>query len=584
MAPAASTIPVPTERAALDAKLALLQAHKTEWARLPIPRKIALLDGVRARTAAVAERWVAAAAEAKGVGAGSPLRGEEWGSGLWTLLLYVEALRETLDGVRRGTHGRRVRGRSRQRADGQTVVRVLPAGLADHIFFGGITADVWLQPGITPTSLPEAVASFYRAPAPAGAVCLVLAAGNVSCLPPTNALYKLYGEGQVCLLKMNPINSWLGGILEEVFAEFISSGYLGFAYGGAEVGMYLTRHGHVDTVHLTGSNATYDAILHGTGEEGRRRRERGDPVVTKPVTSELGGVSPILVVPGPWSEADLRFQAEHVASMKLTNGGFMCMAGQVLVLAEAWPQADAFVAAVRTVLDEIPEHATYYPGAGNRVRAARNEYPDASEWLGPDGSRLLITHVPCDQAEQHAFTTEFFAAALAITRLPGGGTGESPAHFLERAVEFCNERLAGTLAMSILIHPRTIAQLGSRFEDAIARLRYGTIGVNVWTAASYLSGRTPWGAFPRYGRADIQSGNGVVQNALLFDEPEKTVLTGPFAPFPRSLALGERHVAPKPAWFVTHRNAEATVRAAAYYTAAPSPLKLPGVMAAALRG
>ena len=37
---------------------------------------------------------------------------------------------------------------------------------------------------------------------------------------------------------------------------------------------------------------------------------------------ELGGVSPTIVLPGRWKDADLRFQAEHVASQKLGNGGF----------------------------------------------------------------------------------------------------------------------------------------------------------------------------------------------------------------------------------------------------------------------
>jgi aldehyde dehydrogenase (NAD(P)+) len=575
--------PPHTGQAALDSMLAGLQARKTAWARLPITRKIELLDGVRDRAAALAERWVDLATEAKGLAAGSSLRTEEWGSGVWTLLVYVAALRRTLEHVRSGTLGRLVEGRTRQRSGGQTMVRVLPASIYDRVFFSGMTADVWMREGVTPETLPDTMASFYRA-SHAGAVGLVLAAGNVSCLAPTNALSRLYGEGQVCLVKMNPVNSWLGAILEEIFEELVDAGYLCFAYGGPEVGEYLTRHGDVESVHVTGSNATYDAIVYGTGEEGRRRKERDEPVFTKPLTCELGGVSPVVVVPGPWSDADLRFQAEHVATMKLMNGGFMCMSGQVLVLPARWPRASAFVDAVRTAIHEVPEHATYYPGAADRVRAARDAYPDAAEWLGPQGSRLLITDVPADHDEQHAFVSEFFGAALAVTRLPGGGAADSPADFLDRAVDFCNERLFGTLAMTILIHPETAAELGTRLEDAIARLRYGTIGVNVWSVIGYVIGTAPWGGFPGHTRADIQSGAGTVQNALLFDAAEKTVLTGPFAPFPRSLRAGEWHVAPKPPWFLTNRTAEATVRGIAYFTASPSPLKLPRILASALRG
>jgi aldehyde dehydrogenase (NAD(P)+) len=256
----------------------------------------------------------------------------------------------------------------------------------------------------------------------------------------------------------------------------------------------------------------------------------------------------------------------------------------VLVLPARWPRAGAFLDAVRTVIHEVPEHATYYPGAADRLRAAGDAYPDAAEWLGPQGTRLLITDVPSHQGDQHAFVSEFFGPALAVTRLPGGGPDESAADFLNRAVDFCNDRLFGTLAMTILIHPETVAGIGTRFEDAIARLRYGTIGVNVWSMVGYVIGAAPWGGFPGHTRGDIQSGNGAVQNALLFEGAEKTVLTGPFAPFPRSLRTGEWHVAPKPPWFLTNRTAEATVRGLADFTASPSPLKLPRILLSALRG
>jgi aldehyde dehydrogenase (NAD(P)+) len=64
--------------------------------------------------------------------------------------------------------------------------------------------------------------------------------------------------------------------------------------------------------------------------------EADAPILTKEISSELGGVSPIIVVPGRWTSAELRFQAEHVATQRLHN----CIAEQVLVLAEDWPQRE----------------------------------------------------------------------------------------------------------------------------------------------------------------------------------------------------------------------------------------------------
>ena len=49
-----------------------------------------------------------------------------------------------------------------------------------------------------------------------------------------------------------------------------------------------------------------------------------------------------------------------------------------------------------------------------------------------------------------------------------------------------------------------------------------------------------------------------MHNALLLDAPERTVVTGPFRPFPRSVAHGEFALFPKPPWFVTARSAATT--------------------------
>ena len=45
---------------------------------------------------------------------------------------------------------------------------------------------------------------------------------------------KLFNQGKVCVLKMNPVNAYLGPILEEAFAEAIARGFLAIVYGGAE--------------------------------------------------------------------------------------------------------------------------------------------------------------------------------------------------------------------------------------------------------------------------------------------------------------------------------------------------------------
>jgi aldehyde dehydrogenase (NAD(P)+) len=575
-APAASR--PPTAPAALDAALADLRAHADRWARLPVRDKARLLWKLRRRTDSAAGAWVTAASAAKGLSKGSPLRGEEWSSGPWALLNYLGPLEKTLRAADRGRLGRLVEGRTRTRPDGQVVARVMPDGVYDHLLFSGFAVDVWMEPGVTEASLPDTMATFYREPSPVGKVAVVLGAGNVASIAPLDVMYKLYAEGQVVLLKLNPVNEYLAPVFETVFADFIQAGYVRIVTGGADVGAALTRHREVDEIHVTGSAATHDAIVYGTGEAGAERKAADTPEIDKRVTSELGGVSPVVVVPGPWTDADLAFQAEHVATMKTHNGGFNCIAGQVLVLPAEWDRADAFLAAVRSALAALPSRPAYYPGADDRTRALAAAYPGA-EALG--NGLTFLPDVPADgAADEPAFTTEVFGAALAVTRLPGA----TPEAFLDAAVDFCNTRLAGTLGMSVLAHPKTMAAMGPGFEDAVARLRYGTVGVNAWSGVGFLIAQAAWGAFPGHERADIQSGTGVVHNALLFDRPQKTVVWAPFAPFPRSLLTGELHTSPRPPWFVTNQTSEATMRRLTHFAANPSALRLPGIFASALRG
>jgi len=93
---------------------------------------------------------------------------------------------------------------------------------------------------------------------------------------------------------------------------------------------------------VTGSARTYDAILYGTGPQGAERKRRSQPLLKKPITSELGGVGPTVVLPGKWSKADIRFQAENVTQVAGSYGGVVFMVLAVLFILVltalvAWP-------------------------------------------------------------------------------------------------------------------------------------------------------------------------------------------------------------------------------------------------------
>jgi len=398
--------PRPSEYADLDRAVRVLRETRTAWARLPLGDKIEYLGELRARARRVAPAWVAAALTAKGIPAGSPLAGEEWMSGPWALIAGIVGLERTLTRLAEGADllaGYPVRER-----DGRAVVRVFPATLFDRVLLSGYSAEVWMRPGVGPDRLREHMASFYRRRDPEGAVALVLGAGNIASIAPLDVLNQMMAEGRVVVCKMSPVNDYLGPFLERVFAPLVEAGFVRFAYGGADVGEHLVQHDGVDHVHITGSAKTHDAIVFGPGEEGARRKASGEPILHKPSTSELGGVGPTIVVPGPWSEADLLFQAEHFATQKLHNAGFNCIASQVLVLHDEWPLRARFLELVREVVKSQPPREAYYPGAAQRQREAVRTHPD-HETLGGIVPRTRLRSVDPD-SDDDALTTEVFGA------------------------------------------------------------------------------------------------------------------------------------------------------------------------------
>src|SRR5690606_5327008 len=144
-----------------------------------------------------------------------------------------------------------------------------------------------------------------------------------------------------------PVNEALGPILEDALGPLVEEGYLAIVYGGVEVGAHAASHPKIGSLHVTGSDRTYDAIVWGErGEARARRKATGARANERPFSAGPGGVTPVLIVPGPWSAADVRFQARHVASMVTQNASFNCNAAKVVVTARGWLQRDIFLAAL----------------------------------------------------------------------------------------------------------------------------------------------------------------------------------------------------------------------------------------------
>ncbi|TSD95865.1 aldehyde dehydrogenase [Gordonia rubripertincta] len=553
----------PPAHAELDGMLAELAQGAIEWAAMPLEQRSDLFLRTRTTVGQVSRRWAEISIRIKSTP--PSVRGEEWLAGPYIIMAGLTTLaktmrtvaagRSTVDGVRTGSA-----------PGGRLTLKVMPLGLQEALLFNGLQGEIWMPPGIGYDAVRAGVGLGTLTPGDDGGVGLVLGAGNATLIGPYDVLYELVAYNRVSILKLNPTFGDLHGIYLEAFAPLIEANVMRVVNGDIETGEYLTSHPGISHVHITGSRVAHDAIVWGVGGEGERRRSEGTPLLNKPITSELGGVSPIIVVPGKWSSADIRYQAENVVTQRIHNAGHNCVAGQSLILSSSWPQRAQFLDAIRSLLDKVPPRAPWYPGSDRKMSLAEQEYPHAEH----HGGRLLIQ---VDNSTSDAlYNTEFFSLVLGHTALPGTG-----AAFLRDAVHFANTRLAGQLGACVIVSPRERKTLGPRLNESLADLRYGAIGVNCWTAFVFLSPTLTWGAYPGNTLDDVGSGIGVVHNGLLIPNPEKSVVYGSFRPFPRSWLGGESTIAPPSPVFVTSKANNSASKALTHYAARPGWARIPQV-------
>ncbi len=543
-----------------------LSAARTRLTGTSLAERRALLDDCLDRLMQLAPEWVEAACEAKGIPAGSPLRAEEIANGPVATARHLRLLIDNY-GSMEATGHILLPSSPTELPDGSLGVQVMPVrGLFDFLVFAGFRATAVLGPQVTRDEL-QRLGSHLRSLPPAKTV-LVLGAGNVSSIPATDAISKIFQEGDVVLLKMNPVNEYLGPIFQRLFARLVEEGFVRIIYGGADVGAAAVAHAGVDEVHITGSIHSHDAIVWGPpGPDRERRKRENDPLLKKPITSELGNVSPWIIVPGPYSESQLKFQAENVAASIANNASFNCVATKMIVTWKAWPQRQQFLDLVADVLSRVPPRKAYYPGARDRFeKFAGHSPPDEVS----DELPWTLVRDADPERTPHLFYEESFVCVCAETAL----AADNEHDFLNRAVEFANDKLWGTLSAAITVHPsfRRDKAGAACFNAALTNLKHGAVGVNHWPALVYAMMSPPWGGYPSGTLADAQSGIGSVHNTFMLEHVMKTVLEGPISMWP------------KPFWFPTHRDPEPIAWKVLALYHRPSAWKLPGLVLSSLRG
>jgi hypothetical protein len=572
-APVRSSIPAPSPSSSqqLDQAVARIREGAARFVKLTLRQRAELASSMQAGYLRIARASVEAACMAKGITLGTPMEGEEWTVGPWFVVRHLRLIRQSLLSLEKT--GNTPVGKTGRTVDQRLTVQVFPAGPIDGLLFQGVRVDVHLQPGITVEEMENSRARFYKRPDHDGRVVLVLGGGNLNGIPPMDVLSKMFNEGKSCILKMNPVNAYFGPFLEEAFGEAIRQGYLAIVYGAADEGTYLARHADVDEVHLTGSDRTFDSLVWGPpGPERETRKAQGRPLLQKRVTAELGNVSPIIVVPGVYSEKQLAYQAEDVAAGLTFNAAFDCNANKVLILPKGWAQRDAFIAAVERALEKAPARQAYYPGAQERWQSYSKDRSSIRRFGSETGGALpwaMVRDLDTHDRDERAFLSESFCSVLFETSLGS----DDPAEFLDEAVRFANDGLWGTLSAGMVVPPRLMKDpsTGGAVDRAITALHYGAVTVNAWSGYTFAFVTPPWGAHPSSTLADIQSGQGWVHNTPMLEGIEKSVLRHPITAMP------------KPSYFPSHRSAQVLMPRMTALEENAGWTKVPGVLAAAMR-
>ena len=571
MSTIAATMPVAggelvTAPERIDAMVRELRSGASELAALAAGERAELARQCLGRVAALSDRWEAVGAACKSMPPEDPFAIEELVLGPLMAVRQLQILARALDDrERRGVPA--PPGEPFTGPDGRLRVPVFPAqGLMDKMVLTGFSGTSVMAPGVTREALERGQEDRIRQSRRARVTC-VLGAGNLTAIGPMDAVERILVEGSAALLKLHPNFADMEPVYEDAFAPLIGRGFLRICQGGAETGAYAAHHPGVDEVHITGSDRAFQAIVWGEGTDGARRRAEGAPRLAKPITGELGNVTPWIVTPGPYTDAELAHQAEHLVGCLINNTAFNCVAPRVIVTWRGWPQRERFMDMVEGILAAIPTRRAWYPGAPERYR----------DFVGEPSPDIAAGHLPWTllrdldpAARPRLVERECFVSASCEIALDAS----DGAAFVERAAGFCNDRLGGTLSATLIVHPdaRSEPRFDAALERAVSDLRYGVVGINQWAGIAYLVMTVPWGGHPAGASlAEPYSGLGWTHDPYLLEGIEKSVFESPLV------------VTPKPMLFPSNRNPAGIARGLFDLTVEPGPQTLGAVSAEVAR-
>ena len=523
----------------IDRFITTLRTKSKEFNSISNVQLASMLEETIANIKEVSFFWATICSDNKGT-TKTPAEGEEWLGGPFASVLatqyYIKSLTNDDDLAEKKYNSE------------ENSYKVFPNNFTERITFPFIDAKVIFNKSMSFNDINK-YRGFSKRYDIDPSITLVLGAGNFSSIPYLDVLYHLITRKSVILLKLNPVNEYLKPVFEKVFQNFIERGYIIVTTGNIDESKYMATHPGINHIHLTGSDKTFEDIVYGKELTDKERKAKSlSKINNKPITSELGNVTPIIIHPGKWSTSDIKYQARKIVTAKLNNNGFNCIAAQVVVLPDGWGQTDTLIKFVKHYMSKAKERKAYYPESIERLEKLEKdkgyERVNALSCVTPHLTREIKAYSKFEIDEVWSSTIYF--KKIEYTSIED---------FANKAIDYCNDELWGNLGVSVIIkdHDRKFNKHITNLY--IDKLNYGTVAINEWAAIGYIIPQLPWGGFPGNRDNDIQSGQSVVHNSMLFESPLKGVVNTKF----RISRLID------PPWFVTNKKARRLFRNLTYY-------------------
>ncbi len=344
---------------------------------------------------------------------------------------------------------------------------------------------------------------------PAGIVAVSGAGNYTSSLESIKALFY---DNKVVMHKPHKLNVETDAIWEKIFAPLFEIKAMAFV--DADQSRDMAALEGLSAIYFTGSTDVAKNIMQNA---------------KAPVVSECGGNNPCLIVPGvrPWTEKEMKHQAEQIVSMAKANGGAACGRPQTFVTSQNWPQRVQFLDAVRKAASEDTfAVGTYYPGTDKTREAFLTAHPEA-EILTPENGKYPKSDfiiIPDIKEDDFAVKNEAFCQIMSEIALDTENNAED---FLPKATEFCNTKLLGTLGCMIVMDNETLQEKKAALDKALLALNYGGIVVNGTPPLVFLNAYLTWGGCNET-EDNFVSGIGNFGNPLGLENVEKSILIDDF--------------------------------------------------------